>query len=311
VQKTSYHIERLSTENIHLLAPLYFQVFKKKVHPAFFIKKYSTGNWGVEHIGFIAFTKENLPAAFYGVIPCTLLIESLEVLAAQSADTMTHENHRNRGLFIQLALKTYELARENNIKFIFGFPNQNSYPGLVKLNWQFSRERLKLFKMKASRFPFAKIFLRIEALSIMYKKAAKRFLSNENVKETIFSLKDSNCVKHDQLFMEYKAYSETVYTRFDAGIDLWIKIDGTLKIGFVNFHKNIDGFEFIKTITRLATFLGCSEVSFITHKNSSLYNALHTIIQPVDSLPIGFYNLTNEMYQFDKIGFEYCDIDIF
>ena len=265
---------------------------------------------GVEHIGFLAFAQDNSPAAFYGVIPCIVQIELTDILTAQSADTMTHENHRNRGLFIQLALKTYELAKENKIKFIFGFPNQNSYPGFVKLGWQFAPEQLKLFTLHATELPYAKVFFKIKVFAVIYNQLIKLFLSHRSVQDTIFSLKDPASVKHDRQFIEYKKYSETFYFRFDE-MDLWIKIDGSMKIGFVQFHNNIEGHKFIKKIKKFAALLGCGEVSFITHKDSALYNALHTIIQPVDSLPIGFYNLTNEKFPFDKIGFEYCDIDIF
>src|SRR5687768_10595824 len=165
--------------NMHFLVSLYRQVFKKKVDLEFFTKKYATRNWGAEYIGFIAFTRENLPASFYGVIPCVVLIESEEILAAQSADTMTHENHRNRGLFVQLALKTYELAKEEKIKFIFGFPNKNSYPGFVKLNWQFASERLKLFTLQASQFPYVKVFFRIRVLRVIYNQLINLLLSDE------------------------------------------------------------------------------------------------------------------------------------
>lgn len=84
-----------------------------------------------------------------------------------------------------------------------------------------------------------------------------------------------------------------------------------MKIGFVHFLKNRRGDELLEKLRVVASLLGCSSVSFITHEHSILYNALSDIIKPVDSLPIGFYNLCEEKFQYDRLGFEYCDIDIF
>jgi hypothetical protein len=310
VKNTRYRVERLSPENMPLLVQLYQQVFKKKATVEFFRKKYATKSFGAEHIGYLAFDKNNFPAAFYGVIPCLFQIGSKDILAAQSADTMTHENHRNRGLFVQLAQKTYELAKANNIKFIFGFPNENSYRGLIKLEWHFVPEKLKLFTLKASWLPYAKVLFKSKLLSNIYHQLTKFLLSDKTAERTIFPNKSFNCMMRDEPFISYKKSNETFFSRFE-GQDIWIKIDGLFKVGFVQFHQQVDSGKFKKKIKTMASILGCSQVCFITHKDSPLYNALIRVIQPVDSYSIGFYNLTNEKFQFDQIGFEYCDIDTF
>jgi hypothetical protein len=48
---------------------------------------------------------------------------------------MTHSKHRRRNLFYLAGRKTYELAASEGIAFVFGFPNRNSYRGLLKLGW--------------------------------------------------------------------------------------------------------------------------------------------------------------------------------
>jgi len=68
---------------------------------------------------------------------------------------------------------------------------------------------------------------------------------------------------------------------------------------------------FIKKLRRLAILLGCGEIIFITNNSSSLYKFLSPVIKPVDGLPVCFVNLTSEPYAFEKMQFEYGDIDIF
>src|ERR1700744_5068987 len=130
--KSDVHtIQRLSAANINALVKLHAAVYKREVPVTFFINKYNPAYTNVMYTGFIAYNEAVQPIAYYGVIPCFLRHGSEVILAAQSADTMTHPGYRNRGLFVELANLTYELCRAEGINIIFGFPNQNSLPGLV------------------------------------------------------------------------------------------------------------------------------------------------------------------------------------
>jgi hypothetical protein len=54
------------------------------------------------------------------------------LLAAQSADTMTHPAFRNRGLFVKLAGMTVDLCRRTQIAFAFWFPQPAFITGFCK-----------------------------------------------------------------------------------------------------------------------------------------------------------------------------------
>jgi len=54
------------------------------------------------------------------------------VIAAQSGDAMTNFAYTGKGFFTQLGEKTDALLKAENIEFVYGFPNQNSYPGYIK-----------------------------------------------------------------------------------------------------------------------------------------------------------------------------------
>lgn len=58
------------------------------------------------------------------------------VAGAQSLDTMVHPDYRGQGMFVKLAEACYALAAERGIEMLYGFPNENSYPGFMsRLGW--------------------------------------------------------------------------------------------------------------------------------------------------------------------------------
>ena len=67
----------------------------------------------------------------YTVVPVEMVVRGRTVMGAQSVDTMTANDFRRQGIFEQLAKLTLKAARELGVEIIYGFPNQNSYPGLV------------------------------------------------------------------------------------------------------------------------------------------------------------------------------------
>lgn len=304
-----YRIEKLSAQNIHHLIPLYRVVFQQAVTLPYLLKKYNTSSLGVGFIGFIAFTPSGTTAGYYGVIPCIFNIEGQPVLAAQSADTMTHPDHRKKGLFKILAGRTYDLARGQNIQFIFGFPNQNSISGFIRLNWQFLPDQLQVFSLKSRGFPYLSLLKRSSTLSAWYKILQEKLLGKERISESFFE-HSRNGVRHDNGFISYKTYNDTHMATINK-VKAWIKADGKLKVGSVHGLNAGNVGEFLNGLKQLASRLGCNEILFITSKNSSLYDVLCKTLTPRDAFPIGFYSLQDRSFSFEKVSFNYCDIDIF
>jgi hypothetical protein len=305
-----YRIEKLSEQNIQHLVPLYRAAFHQSVLPSYLLKKYNTRSLGVEFIGFIAFTPKAVAAAYYGVIPCLFQLKGKTVVAAQSADTMTHPEHRQKGLFQLLAQQTYDLAREQNIQFIFGFPNQHSLPGLVKLKWQFLADQLQMFKISVGGLAYARILKKSDLMSLLYNTLLSRFLGNERPAESFFEKRTADGVRHDRTFFAYKTYNATHIVKI-SNAKIWIKADGKLKVGAVQgLYKN-NAVDFLRRIKKLASRLGCSELIFMTCKHSALYQVLSETLTPKDAFPIGFLPLQEEPLVVEHISFEYCDVDIF
>jgi hypothetical protein len=275
----------------------------------FLLKKYNTKFAGAEFIGYLAFAHDHSPAAFYGVLPCYFRIKGETILAAQSADTMTHPHHRREGLFMRLARETYALAKENKIELVFGFPNQNSLAGFVKLNWAFLPEPMKLFHFPSHPFPYLKIIWIIPFIRDAYSGFLRRKYRIEN-NHVNFSGDLRDGIIKDNAFLHYKTYSQTYFIQID-GIPVWIKADGILKIGYVAINKMISAESFLKKINKLAFRSGCDQVVFMTSVNTPLFKMLNPLARAEDSFPVGFYKLTDRELDFSNVQFEYCDIDIF
>lgn len=306
----NYQIERLSAQNIHHLVSLYRKVFDQATSKSFLLKKYDTKAIGVEYVGFIAIAPSGIAAAYYGVIPCYFQINGETVVAAQSADTMTHPEFRKKGLFQLLGKKTYDLACKLNIKFIFGFPNQDSYPGFVKLGWKFLPDQLQVFSMKTGSLACARLLKRLPLLSELYNFILVTVLGHVRILPSFFDDDVTSGVKHDDTFCAYKTYYRTYIVNIN-GAFAWIRMDGALKVGAVKGLNKSNSLYFLKRLKSLASRSGCSEVTFITSKYSALHDVIIETLPPRDAFPIGYLPLQNDYLSLERPSFEYCDIDIF
>ncbi|MFC2046723.1 GNAT family N-acetyltransferase [Chloroflexota bacterium] len=75
--------------------------------------------------------------AHRSAIPMVISIKGIAVSAALIANTITHPDYRRKGISSYLAEAVYEEARRRGIKFIYNFPNPNSYPLYLKIaGWE-------------------------------------------------------------------------------------------------------------------------------------------------------------------------------
>jgi hypothetical protein len=306
----NYRIEKLSAKNIRHLVPLYKAVFNERVSGKFLLKKYDTRAVGPEYVGFIAYSPNDKAVAFYGVIPCFFRINGKKVIAAQSADTMTHPEHRKKGLFQDLALKTYVLGAEQGIKFVFGFPNQDSFPGFRKLKWQFLPDQFQVFTIKAANFNYSRLLYRTPGLFYLYNILLNGFLGVDHPDNSFFKEKISDGIIHDDTFCLYKKYNAT-HIMIINKVKAWIKVDGKLKVGAVQGLNENNAAGFLNRLTTTASRLGCGEVIFMTSKYSLLYEILKKTLTPKDALPVGYFPLQAEKVSLADAFFEYCDADFF
>jgi GNAT superfamily N-acetyltransferase len=83
-------------------------------------------------VGFDAFTPDGQLAAHYATIPVCYQRNGLAVKGLLSLNTATAAGHQGKGLFTQLAAKTYEAAAAAGYQFVIGVANGQSTPGFTR-----------------------------------------------------------------------------------------------------------------------------------------------------------------------------------
>ncbi len=311
-----YVIERFSESKIKDLIYIF-----KAVHPtnaqqvSFFKNKFDTSFAGIKYIGYMAYAPSGEPASFYGVFPCFLTIDGKKILAAQSGDTITHPNHQKKGLFIILAQKTYELARAEGIKLIFGFPNQNSYHGFIKyLKWVHT-ESFNAYRINVRSFPFLKAVHKFPLLQPLYNTYLKIIDPIFVSKGTVF---ENSCIEnqfggiiHDQGFFDYKRYDNPQLIRIDK-YTLWIKRNQGLMIGDI---KPLPDFEFdrlLRLLKRYCFWAGIHNLLFMTSPNTWLDKCFRRTFSSDNGGAIGFCILDNDLkVDLSRFKFNMADSDTF
>jgi len=292
-----YTFKRLTKDLIIDLHWLFKASSKKLISYQVFKKKYNTDFAGLSYIGYLAYDRSNKPAAFYGVLPSRALIGDSKILIAQSADTLTHPSHRRKGLFTKLALMTYALAKEEGIHFLFGIPNENSYPGFVKnLHW-IHAGNLQKFEFKTVMLPFSQIFRKNRILNFLYHLWVSFILLllpkgdinllKPNVSTPYFGIDRSSS------FFLYKNYYKKHLIKI-LGKSIWLKFEGTLKIGEIEKLSNEELDRIIGRLKVIAFFTGIHKIQYQCSKNSDHFPVFSSIKKAEQALPIIFLNLSGK-----------------
>lgn len=312
--ENTYSFVRFDEDKIEDLILIFRSAAKTEVTREFIKKKFNTAVFGLNSIGFIAYHNETQkPAAFYGVFPCLVMYKNKTILAAQSGDTMTHVDHQGKGLFVALAKMTYEVAKKEGVKFIFGFPNENSYPGFSKkLNWVF-KEKMKKYKIGVFTIPISFIAYRIPIFLSLYKKYVHFILSLYKLKDNSFNnsviTEDFGGLYRDEAFMNYKTYSENYLIKV-SGYKIWLIPGQTVLVGDIEIRDNNNSDKAIRKLKTLAFFLGIYRIDFEVSPNSAWDNILSGKYKYIESYPCGYLNLSTDI-DMDKIKYTYCDYDVF
>lgn len=299
-ESKQYSIVRLNKNNLGDLKKLHAAVYGVQLADDYFQKKYDTAYTGIEDVGFIGYNTDKLPVAYYGVIPCFLQYEKSIMLVAQSADTMTHPQHRNKGMFIKLSVMTFDLCRQLGITLIFGFPNQNSYPAMIKhLGW------IETEKMSRFVIPVRNLFShrRKNHEAILEELLLpKKGIPNSVIEEGYGG------VYRDKAFYQYKAFTKTYVIKISSG-DVWIKINKNLIVGDIMLTGNKDQV-FFDEIKELAKKLHLNKVSFQVCSGCHLHDLFARHSKAISSFPVLFKDFGSGL-PLEKIKFTFADIDIF
>jgi len=80
----------------------------------------------------LAKSSQNEVVGQYIIIPMKIKFNDEIIYSTLSLNTLTRKDYRGKGIFVGLADAIYSKCKEGKIRFTYGFPNQNSYPGFIK-----------------------------------------------------------------------------------------------------------------------------------------------------------------------------------
>ncbi|HCJ07901.1 MAG TPA: hypothetical protein DHV96_05930 [Lachnospiraceae bacterium] len=108
-----------------------------------FRKKYIDNIYG-ESLLLFAYDSDKCAA-----IQCFIRSDLHNTRAMQSGDSMTRAEYQGKGLFTQLVKEGVKELETDY--FIYGFPNENSFPIFKKMGWKSCSRKKYLFSCKKSR----------------------------------------------------------------------------------------------------------------------------------------------------------------
>jgi len=312
-QSKEYSITRLSKDNLADVGKLYTEVYGSAPAIDYFLKKYDTAYTGVENVGFIAYNTDNMPVAYYGVIPCFIQYGNKIMLAAQSADTMTHPRHRYKGMFVELSNMTFDLCRQLDILILFGFPNQNSYHGAVnKLGWKMTGT-MTCFTIPVKTLPLESLSKKINIFNKLYK-LYNSFILDKNllpllgVTNSVIADGFAGVYRSDE-YLYYKTYNPTKVISIDDS-KIWINDKRGLVIGDMESINEMNFNVVINKLKKIAKKLGRRQIQFHCSPGTSLHEFFTANYKATPSYPMLFQDFGSAIPP-EKVRFTFADIDIF
>jgi hypothetical protein len=307
-----YSIERLNSERLPHLEQLHQAVHGRPSPEGYYFKKYNTAYTGLRDVGYIAYNRSGEPVAYYGVLPCFIKYGDRTVLAAQSADTMTHPQDRYKGMFMELSNLTFELCRQLGIQLVFGFPNQNSYHGAIKLGWKMT-ESMNAFVVSVDGFHVSSLankFPILKNLNSVYRHKVldKAGMKVPGVANSVIANGFGGVWRSDE-YLRYKSYSKTWVIQLE-GAKIWLSEKSTVMIGDM---ENVDDNNFgpvMRQLKILAKKVRFKQIQFHASPGTQLHQLFLSNFEASTSFPVLFQDF-GSLIPLEKIKFTFADIDIF
>ena len=306
-----YNFVPLDDQNMHLLIPLYKKVFGVSYTLDQIKAKYQPEFTGIFAQGHFAYYQGDA-VAFHGAIPMLMRFKNKLELCAQYGDAMTLKSHAGQGLFTRLGELTDQVLMEKGVKFVWGFPNQNSEYGYVnKLGWQ-GRERMKCYILKLNTLSSEVLFRKTKILESIKQEQIKKKLSPYLIEKKKLQSIDTHVsggIDRSLDFYNYKSFTPNYFIRIND-TKVWIKPLGGLLVGDLEIKSETQVLESLNDLKQLAKKLGLNKVILQASPKSELNQILKENYSSIDSWLIGYKNF-NSNFPLESLQFTYGDLDTF
>lgn len=260
-----FRVERTTSRNVHLLVPLFREVFRREVSEDFLLRKYTTP-WtrdGQFH-GYMVLDAKGRAVAHHTGIPVRFRFGDRLVLGAQSCDTMTAAELQGKGVFTLLGKKVDQLLRDEGFEFIFGFANDVTVVAAPKkLGWA-RLGNLKGFRLPVRTLPLERVCRRLRFPYRAYLALVDAVFAPARMAEPV----PSSCaedghggVERDEAFYGYRCFTFNRRVRL-AGVPVWFRVDSALTLGEIGPATEKDFLAMVRALRRRCFWLGISDVYF-------------------------------------------------
>ena len=307
--KRNYTFKRLEDKDIKNLQYIFWKAFRKRISAAHLQKKYDTSYIGVKYTCCIAYDKQ-LPIAFYGNIPQKFCSNNDSLLTSQVCDSFTIPQYQKQGLHYTLALQSYDIMRENGLKFAFAFHSENTYYSSKKLDW-LDYGRMQRFHLYPTTVPISKAANKL-GLRKYYYHILKPFLhsyqhpniENPEIDDHFYAQQYSEGFYHHR-----ESYNEHISISLNECV-FWLKIDSIMRIGFFDAQNAEQLKGALKMLKSLCSKMGVSEILFQSFPNTKQANLLKQFIEPQESWIIGYFPFDNS-FDINQLRINFGDFDTF
>ncbi|WP_299438763.1 GNAT family N-acetyltransferase [uncultured Aquimarina sp.] len=308
-----FRFEKLTETNIKDLKTIYKTVFGNKVSDNFVFRKFDTSYLGLKHFGHLAYHKDK-PIAFHGAIPVLMQYNDQTEIAAQYGDAMTFPEYAGKGLFTKLGKLTDIQLQKAGIKFVWGFPNQNSeYGYLNKLDWKYI-ERMQGFKIKTTNVPIEKIARKVNFTNQIFEKylaqVFAKYRIDEILKGSVYRKDNIISTSRNKKYYDYKSFADNFIIKIE-GCLFWIKIKNGLLIGDIEVPSEEQFYKGLKALKNISAKNGIGEIIIQSSPNTLITQLLEKQnVQQFESWVVGFKNF-NSQFPLDRLKLTFGDLDTF
>ena len=308
-----YQFRPITEENLNDIVFLFRTVVRKTVSARYLQRKYSSPWSEGRFWGFMAFDEATgKPVAMAMALPCCMVSEGRRVPAAQTIDTFTAPSHTGRGLMTSLLRLTIEDLEAHGIRLFFGFCNQNSlFVCLQKLGWT-QLLRMEYYLLPGAAVPLEAILRRCGLFFLwrffVEKILDKYTLTSEFLPNALLDEGYSGML-HDAAYFQYKRFTFNRLVNI-SGTRVWIKAEGGLLVGDVQFGPETDFDALLNGLRKLARRLGLRRVVFQASPQTRLQAELSRRLAPHTSwIVVG--KTSDPALDLTTLRFSYADIDTF
>lgn len=260
-----YRLQRTNARNVHLLVPLFREVFRREVTEEYLLRKYTTP-WtkdGQFH-GYMVLDADGRAAAHHTGVPFRFRFADRLVLGAQSCDTMTAARLQGKGVFTLLGKKVDQLLRDEGFEFIFGFANDITVVAAPKkLGWA-RLGSLRGFRLPVRTLPLEKVCRRLRFPYRAYLALVDAVLARDRFDEPIpgsCAADGHGGVERDEPFYRYRTFSFNRRVRL-AGVPVWFRVEASLTIGEIGPCSEEAFLAMLRALKRRCRWLGIDAIYF-------------------------------------------------